>query len=60
MVAAMNAMYEHGTSPSAALKTAAQHVTGVLSTYDRADRGRLTVGPTRAGGERRPRRTASA
>ena len=34
MVAAMNAMYEHGTSPSAALKTAAQHVTGVLSTYD--------------------------
>ena len=34
MVNAMNAMYEHGVSPSAALKTAAQHVNSVISSYN--------------------------
>ena len=34
MVSAMNAMYTHGTGPSAALKTATQHVNSVLSTYN--------------------------
>jgi sn-glycerol 3-phosphate transport system substrate-binding protein len=40
MVDAMNTMYQRGASPSAALKTAGQHVNGVLSSYN----GRIGAG----------------